>query len=79
VGDDLAQSVDQQICERWHFTISELSCEYQQISCTFPYEIITVRLGCHKFCARWVPKILMGAHKLIECFDFFRAVPGRWQ
>jgi hypothetical protein len=27
------------------------------------YEIIAVMLGYHKFCARWVPKILTGAHK----------------
>jgi hypothetical protein len=45
VSDDLVQSVDQKICERQHFTISE------------------VRLGHYKFCARWVSKMLMGAHK----------------
>jgi hypothetical protein len=33
--------------ERWHFKISELSYELLEISC----EIITVRLGCHKFYA----------------------------
>jgi transposase len=31
VNDDLVQSVDQKICERWCFTISELSCEFPQI------------------------------------------------
>jgi hypothetical protein len=60
----LVQSVDQKICGRQSFTISELSCGFPQISRTFPYEIITVWLGYHKFCARWVPKMLMGAHKL---------------
>jgi hypothetical protein len=30
VGDKLVQSVDQQICERRHFTTSELSCELQK-------------------------------------------------
>ncbi|PNF27138.1 hypothetical protein B7P43_G08559, partial [Cryptotermes secundus] len=39
------------------FTISELSCEFPQISRTFLYEIITVKLGYHKFCARRVPKM----------------------
>jgi hypothetical protein len=67
MSDDIVQSVDQRILERWHFTISELSCENPQISCTVLYKIITVRLGCHKFCARWVPKMLTGAHKMIEC------------
>jgi hypothetical protein len=39
------QSVDQEICVRRPITISEFLCEVQQISCTVPYEIITVRLG----------------------------------
>jgi hypothetical protein len=55
--------VDQKICERRRVTISELSCEFLQISRTVLYEIITVRLGCHKVCARWVPKMLTGRHK----------------
>jgi hypothetical protein len=63
VSDDLVQSIDQKICERQRFTISELSCEFTQISRTVLYEIITVRLGYHKFCARCVLKMLMGAHK----------------
>jgi hypothetical protein len=63
VSDDLGQSVDQRIFERWSFTFSELSCEFPQISGTVLFKIITVRLGCHKFCARWVPKMLMGMHK----------------
>jgi hypothetical protein len=63
VSDDLVQSVDQKIYERRRF--KELSCEFLQISCTVLYEIITgqARLGYHKFCATWVPKMLMGAHK----------------
>jgi hypothetical protein len=45
VSDDLVQSVDQKICERRCFAISELSCELTQILCTVLYEIITLRLG----------------------------------
>jgi hypothetical protein len=63
VSDDLVQNVDQKSCERWCFTISELPCEFQKISCTVLYEIITFSLGYHKFCARWVPKMLTGAHR----------------
>jgi hypothetical protein len=44
VSDDLVQS------ERWRFIISEIFCVFPQISCTVLYEIITVRLGYHKFC-----------------------------
>jgi hypothetical protein len=64
VSNDLVQNVDQKICERWHFTISELLCEFPQISCTVLYKIITVRLGYHKFCARRVPRLLTGVHKM---------------
>jgi hypothetical protein len=52
------------ICERRHFTISELLCEFPQSSSTLLYENIIVRLGYHKFCTRWVPKMLMGVHKM---------------
>jgi hypothetical protein len=38
---DIFDSVDQKICEKWHFTISEFPCECPQISCTVLYGIIT--------------------------------------
>jgi hypothetical protein len=46
-SDDLVQSVDQNMCERWRSTISELSCEFTHISRAVLYEIITVRLCYH--------------------------------
>jgi transposase len=49
VSDDLDQSVGQKIYQRQRFTISELSCEFPQILRTVLYEIVRVRLGCHKF------------------------------
>jgi hypothetical protein len=64
VSDDLVQSVDQKSCERQHFTISELSYLFPQMSHTVLYKIITVSVGCHKFYARWVLKMQMGAHKI---------------
>jgi hypothetical protein len=82
VSDDLIQSVDQKLCERQCFTISELSHEFLQISCTVLHEIITVRLGLHhKFCARWVPEMLTSEQTAENGFgfDFFRAIPQRWQ
>jgi hypothetical protein len=51
------------MCDSRRFTVSELSCEFPQISLTLLYEIITVRLGYYKFCARCVPKMLTGEHK----------------
>jgi hypothetical protein len=63
VSDDIIQKVLTKICERRRFTISELSLKFQQILHTVLYEIVTFRLGYHKFCARWVPEILTGGHK----------------
>jgi hypothetical protein len=48
---------------------------------TLLYEIITVRLGCHKFWAKWVLKMLMSAHKMqrmaLVFAEFFRVIPQR--
>jgi hypothetical protein len=63
VSDDLVQSVDQKNCERQRFAFSEHLCRFQQISRSLSYEIITVRLRYHKFCARWVPTMLMDVHE----------------
>jgi hypothetical protein len=70
VSDDLVRSVDQKICERRRFTISEFSCEFPQISYTLLYETITVRLGCHKFCARWFRKSLRLVQNTENGFGF---------
>jgi hypothetical protein len=56
VSDDLVRSVDETMCERLHFTISELR-EFPQIARIVLYEIITFRLGYHhKLFRRWVPE-----------------------
>jgi hypothetical protein len=50
------------------------------ISTTFTYSYH--RLGYHKFWARQVPKMLMGAHKtqrMDSALTFFRAIPQRWR
>jgi hypothetical protein len=82
VSDDFVQSVDQKICEIWRFTISEPFCELPLISCIVLYKITTVRLSYHKLCTIWVPKMLMGSHKMKRmalAFTFFRGLPKRWQ
>jgi hypothetical protein len=50
VNAHLVQNVDQNICEKQSFKISELSCEFPKIACTVLYEIITVMLGCLVWC-----------------------------
>jgi hypothetical protein len=83
MSDELVQSVDKKICERSHITISEPSREFPQISCTVLYVIITVRLCYHhRFCARRIPKMFMGAYKMQRmalASAFFRAIPQRLQ
>jgi hypothetical protein len=77
VNDDLVQS------ERRRMKMSELSNEFPQISLTVLYEIITVRIVCHKFYAKCVPKILTSEHKnqrMASDFTYtFRAIPQRWR
>jgi hypothetical protein len=51
------------------------------ISRTLLYDIITVRLCYHKFCTRWVLKMLMGAHKTQKMASalVLSVIPQRWQ
>jgi hypothetical protein len=74
------QSVDKNICERRHFTISELSWEFQQISCTVLYKIITVRPGCHKFLHKMGSENAHGYAQIAENgigFDPLKVIPHR--
>lgn len=64
VTDELVASVNEMIRSNRRFTITELSLCFPQISRTVVYEIVTQKLGYHKFCARWVPKILTEQHKV---------------
>ena len=61
--DNLVQHVDKVVRERRRFTISELSLEFPQVCQTVLYETVTKKLGYHKFCGRWVPKMLTGVQK----------------
>lgn len=58
VTDDLVAKVDEKIHENRRFTIMKLSLCFPQISRTLLFEIVSQKLGYHKFCARWVPKLL---------------------
>ena len=60
VSDELVQKIDEKVCENWRFTISE---QFAQISRTFLYEVVTEKLGCQKFCAWCIPKMLSKNHK----------------
>lgn len=46
------------------FTISELSDHFPEISRSLLHKLVTEKLGYHKFCARWIPKLLTDEHKI---------------
>jgi hypothetical protein len=82
MSDGLAQSVNQNNCEIWRLNLSEILCEFLQISRIILYEIIPVRLAYHNFCARWVPKMLTGAHKtqrIASALTFKERYHKRWR
>ena len=63
VTDELVAKIKEKIRENCRFTITEFSLEFPQISRSLLHEIVTEKLGYHKFCARWVPKLLSEDHK----------------
>lgn len=63
VTDELVVKINEKIHENRRFTIMEFSLEFPQISRSLLHEIVTEKLGYHKFCARWVPKLLSEDHK----------------
>lgn len=63
VTDELVGKVDAKVRENRRFTITKLSLSFPQISRSLLHEIISEKLGYHKFCARWIPKILTEDHK----------------
>ena len=61
--DELVVKINEKIHENCRFTITEFSLKFPQISRSLLHEIVTEKLGYHKFCARWVPKLLSEDHK----------------
>jgi hypothetical protein len=71
----LVQSVDQKICERQRFTISELLCEFPQILCTVLYGTITV---LHKMDSENAHGCAQNSENDFS-FNFSTVIPQRWQ
>ncbi|GBO36303.1 hypothetical protein AVEN_272950-1 [Araneus ventricosus] len=63
VSADLIKEIDEKIRLFRNFTITQLSEHLPNISLTVLYETVTGKLGCRKFCARCVPKMLTEFHK----------------
>jgi hypothetical protein len=63
VSDNLVQTVDKKLWKRIFHNFRTFVWITTNFMHYF-YEITTVRLGYHKFWARWVPKMLVNAHKM---------------
>jgi len=66
VNDDLVHKVNERVSDDRHFTISDLSLHFPQISRTLPCDIVSSHLGFRKVCAQWVPKMLTEEHKKLR-------------
>jgi hypothetical protein len=75
--DYLVQSVDQKSVKAGASQFQNFRVKFHKFHEVL-YQIITVRLGCHKFCARWFPKIITGEHKS-QIMDWALAFLERYQ
>ena len=81
VIDELVAKINEKIHEKSRFTITEFSLEFPQISRSLLHEIVTEKLGYHKFYARWIPKLLSEDHKKKaqgSIVDISRDLRERW-
>ena len=81
VTDELVAKINEKIHENRCFTITEFLLEFPQISRSLLHEIVTEKIGCHKFCARCVPKHLSEDHKKTahgSIIDISRGLRERW-
>jgi len=63
VIEDLVRKVNKRVRDDRHFTISDLSLHFPQISKTLLYDTVSSHLGYWGVCACWVPKMLTKEHK----------------
>jgi len=61
--DEIVQQVDQELRSDRRSTINALAVKFPLVGRTTIYTIVTEKLGYHKLCARWVPKMLTDQHK----------------
>ncbi|GFW90335.1 tropomodulin [Trichonephila clavipes] len=63
ISDALLQRKVETICANRRLKLKELHQIIPEVSMTTLYEVVTVKLGYRKLCARWVPKMLTVEHK----------------
>jgi hypothetical protein len=60
VSDDFVQNVDQKCVKDGTSQFQDFHVNFHKFHTVFSMRL----LGYHKFCARWVPDMLIGAHKM---------------
>jgi hypothetical protein len=65
--DELEQHVEKLVHKWCQFTTSDLSLEFPEVSRMVLYEIVTKKLGYHKFRAKWV--LWCGIQKFMSRYD----------
>lgn len=63
VSDEVVEKVETILLEDRRITINELALRIPETSNTTIHKILTEKLGYHKVCARWVPRMLTENHK----------------
>lgn len=63
VSDGVVEKVETILLEDRRITINELALLIPEISSATIHKILTEKLGYHKVCARWVPRMLTENHK----------------
>lgn len=76
VNVELVEKINKKIHKNCCYTISELSIKFPQISENLLFSTVMQDIGDHKFCARWVPKLLSKNHKkqcIVASLAFLKA------
>ncbi|GFX33390.1 uncharacterized protein TNCV_812521 [Trichonephila clavipes] len=63
ISDALLQRTEEKIRANKRLKLKELHQIIPEVSMKTLYEVVTVKLGYRKLCARWVPKLLTEEHK----------------
>jgi hypothetical protein len=63
MSDDLIESIDQKFVKDSTSQFQNFRVNFHKFHALFSTRLL-VRLGYHKLCARWVPKVLRGAHNM---------------
>jgi hypothetical protein len=78
VSDDLVQSVDQKICERWHFPVLDFDVNFHKYHTLFCMRLSQLGKAITIFAQNGFQKCSQ-VHTKCLGFDFLRVISQRWQ